>query len=127
MLFLVDEDSLYLADVLRRLGHSVRSSVEDLGGGATDADVCAHAEDLNAVVVTRNRHDFWRLLGPRPESRPRRFRTAGAMFVMVPSTLAEDRLKRMQQLWEIECELVKGTADPRLLVELEETRFLVHR
>jgi len=130
MRFLVDEDSAASAvlKALRGLGHEVIVASEVLRRGAKDFEVAQHAENLDATVVTRNKHDFWRMLAPRPESRPRKFRRAGALFAMCDNVqVLVSRLLEFDPVLRAEHERVIATQDPRFLVEIKDEQIVIIR
>ena len=130
MLFLADEDSAseVLVAELKRLGHTVYLSTALLFAGATDHSVALHAENIGAIVVTRNKKDFWRILAPRPATTPRQFRRAGALFVMCESKVSVGRLAQFDVVLRAEHErATKVAPDPRFLVELLPDKVVIHR
>lgn len=127
IIFLVDEDMAGVAPTLRRLGHTVYLVTELLPQGTFDSIVCKHAEDLGAVVVTRNRGHFMALLGRRQEH-PRAFRRAGLLVLSCARhRLAKTRLELHQALLELEHELSAKQTDARMLLELSADKLTVHR
>ena len=130
MIFLVDEDSAAgnIVAALKRLGHSVHLATNALARGSADIAVARYAEDLGAIIVTRNKPDFWRYLQPRSDTTPRAFVRAGALFMMCKHHISDRRLDQFDKVLRTEHERVsQSSADPRFLVEITEVRVIIHR
>lgn len=131
MRFLVDEDSEGddIVSTLRALGHEVILATVALHKGAKDPVVAKYAEAIGAILVTRNKRDFWRMLAPRPAERPRRFKQAGALFLMCGvAAQSARRMREFDGVLQKEHDRVSNHgADPRFLAEIVEERVVIHR
>lgn len=125
LLFLLDEcvESKALVNELGAMGHRTLLVRGTLRQGVDDAAIAEHANNLRAILVTRNKKHFRKLLARRPVDNQRTLRYCSAIYVM--SDDAAGAFRRIRHILGAEMDYVAELADPRVLIEVNPRRILV--
>lgn len=125
--FLIDEDTdVRVRGLLEKHGHEVTISRDRLPKGAVDSLVAELAGELQAIVVTRNRKDYQRLLKREPDDgKEKPFdRFPLITFQKVPGPFTLRRLE--EALPYIHLAAQQATPDKPLRVLIEMQRVCVY-
>ncbi len=128
LLFVVDEDmGSSIATTLSRMNHEVVLATEVLQPGAPDLEICMYAEEIGAIIVTRNKKDYFRLLARGHGGGHGDFERAGCIVVSCDHGLGRARLRTFRTLWELEAKLVASHSDPRVMLEILPDSVVIFR
>jgi hypothetical protein len=128
MRILMDEDAdARIGAFLQSRGHTVDYSRKILGRGSPDHLVAAAADQLGAIVVTRNYRHFRRLIRRTPEDLRPSFPRAGLICFRCDDARALERITDLIDAIEVEYALVQQRSDSRLIVAITDKTLAVIR
>jgi hypothetical protein len=87
------------------------------GAGTPDRVIARAASEMRAVVVTYDR-DYRQLVGWTAKPPSTRYPGMGLIVMSGPEPMGVDLIRRFLPMIEVAWDLVQGSSDPRLLVEL---------
>ncbi|MER3436268.1 MAG: hypothetical protein C4346_00765 [Chloroflexota bacterium] len=127
MILIIDENvPRDVLEFFRERGHLVISIRDILGMGVEDTSIAQRADELMAVIVTRDR-DFKRLIECMPTGNRPRFRHEGRMSCDCRPDNRRRRVKELIEYIEFAYEKAQQSRDRRLTIEITETTFRIVR
>lgn len=128
MRLLIDEDvPRSVADLFQERGHEVILVRDVLLPGTPDPVVAAAGDQMEAIVVTWNQKDFRSLVARAPIGTRQMFRNLGRISFKCNESRGRSRVETVIESIEFEYEQCVKRRDPRLIMEIGESYFRVHR
>jgi hypothetical protein len=129
MHFVMDEDAdAAVGEFLRSRGHIVQFSRIILWQEAADHLVAAAADELGAIVVTRNTRHYRNLIRRDESGKPQPpFRRAGLICFRCRDEVALQRIEVLVEAIEQEFDRCRSLSDPRLIIEITDRTMQVVR
>jgi hypothetical protein len=117
VLFIDENAPDAVADFFIRQGYTAYLVRDRFGAGTPDRVIARAASEMGAVVVTYDR-DYRQLAGWTTKPPNTRYPGMGLIVLSGPEPMGVDLVRRFLPMIEAAWDLVQGTSDPRLLVEL---------
>jgi hypothetical protein len=115
---IVDENAPdAIADFFIERGYIAHLVRDRFGAGTPDRVIARAASEMGAVVVTYDR-DYRQLAGWTTKPPNTRYPGMGLIVLSGPEPMGVDLVRRFLPMIEAAWDLVQGSSDPRLLVEL---------
>ena len=115
---IVDENAPdAIADFFIAQGYTAYLVRDRFGAGTPDRVIARAASEMGAVVVTYDR-DYRQLAGWTAKPPNTRYPGMGLIILSGPEPMGADLVRRFLPMIEAAWDLVQGSSDPRLLVEL---------
>lgn len=114
-----------VARVFREHGHEAILAREVALAATPDPAINAHAEVLEAIVVTWNSRDYQRDNRRRPEGNVRRYKRAGWIVFKCDEPQGERRLRELMPEIEYAFGRSQHRGDRRFMMEIRGDRYVV--
>lgn len=112
-----------IAEFLRALGHEVFLVSERSPPGTPDQAIVADANQLEAIVVTRNRKDFRPLITRDDAKKAQQNPTASLISFNCRLEMWIPMLEEYLAHISLEYDRRQDTADPRIIIEIDHGRI----
>jgi hypothetical protein len=125
VVLIVDENAPdAIADFFVSHGYTAYLVRERFGAGTPDRVIARAASEMSAVVVTCDR-DYRRLAGWTTKPPNTRYPGMGLIVLSGPEPMGVDLIRRFLPMIEAAWDIVQGSSDPRLRVELSPSNITV--